>query len=247
MRPTLLALALACAALTPTTHAQALANVPGVSIEDTQPESDTPTPAEPVVMGPVQEDQTPAPEMGEAEVSEKESLPLPPIEQRALGSDPETDSSATQGVGGWVRTGLALGAVLGLMLVLRALMVRASRRSGLIGELGAGGRAPSGVLSVLGRYPVARGHSLVLLQLDTRVLLLEQSSDGFRTLTEVTEADEVASILMKTRDEEGASQAARFNAMLRDLEDDPRTLDDEDDYTADQLAERVRRIRGMTA
>lgn len=252
MRSTLLALALTCAALTPTTHAQLLANTPGVSIEDPQSHDDALAPEERAVMGPALADEAAAPAESDADeadtrVSDTESLPLPAIEQRALGSAPDTETTASQGVGGWVRTVLALGAVLGLLLVLRAIVVRASRRSGLVGELGAGGRAPSGVLSVLGRYPVARGRSLVLLQLDTRVLLLEQSSDGFKTLSEVTEPDEVASILTKTRDEEGASQAARFNAMLRDLEDDPRTLHDDDDFTADQLTERVRRIRGMTA
>ncbi len=178
-------------------------------------------------------------------VSETESLPLPPIERRTLGATPEnvTTASDVTDVEGWLRTGLALAGVIGLLIVFRFVLVRAGRRRGLGGALGAGGRAPSGVLSVLGRYPIARGRSLVLLQLDTRVLLLDQSSDGFKTLSEITDEREVASILMKTRDEEGASQVARFNGMLREMESDPRTLDDQ--YTTDELSERVRRMRGL--
>ncbi len=62
---------------------------------------------------------------------------------------------------------------------------------------------------------------LVLMKLDRRVLLLSQTSAGFATLSEITDADDVASILSKSRDEEGESLTARFGAMLRRLERDP--------------------------
>lgn len=184
-------------------------------------------------------------EIEEPDIATAEKLPLPPIERRSLGIVPENGAAASdlQDTTGWVRTGLALAGVIALLLGFRWMVLRAGKRSGLVGELSAGGRSPSGVLRVLGRYPIARGRSLVILQLDTRVLLLDQSSDGFKTLSEITEPEEVASILMKTRDEEGASQAARFSGMLREMESDPRALDDT--YTTDQLTDRVRRIRGM--
>ena len=86
----------------------------------------------------------------------------------------------------------------------------------------------SGVLSVLGRYPVARGTTLVLFRLDRRVLLVSQtkltglsrfgSTTTMQTLCEITDPAEVASILAKTGDASGpsASIAARFEAELEE-------------------------------
>jgi hypothetical protein len=84
----------------------------------------------------------------------------------------------------------------------------ALKSGGLWAALGPGGRAPSGILEVLGRYPVGRGCTLVLLKLDRRILLVSQSSGGklsgvtMTTLAEVTDIEDVASILLKTRDAE---------------------------------------------
>jgi hypothetical protein len=71
----------------------------------------------------------------------------------------------------------------------------------------------------------------VLLKLDRRVLLLSQTSGGrlggtgFATLAEITDPEEVASILVKARDDEGDSMAERFRSMLsrydRDLSAEP--------------------------
>ncbi len=179
---------------------------------------------------------------------ESTPLPVPQQELLPLGSSPQSDAQggAILGGAGWLRTVVALAGVIGLILGLRVLLVRVGKRSGLMGQLGAGGRAPSGVLSVLGRYPVSKGHTLVLLQVDRKVLLLNQTSAGFQTLTEIAEADDVASILMKTRDEEGISEAARFNRMLREMESDPQTAA-EPVYSADDLSQRLGRIREMSA
>jgi len=152
-----------------------------------------------------------------------ESLPLgAPAQLEGVGAE-------SQGMGltfadNWVgRTVLALALVIGLAVLLRGLLRRAaSTGGGLAGQLTAGGRAPSGLLSVLGRYPVARGQTLVLLKVDRRVLLLCQTAAGFRPLSEITDPEEVASILMTARDEEGTSMAARFQTVMRDMERDPR-------------------------
>lgn len=130
------------------------------------------------------------------------------------------------GVSTWWRTGLALGGVVGLIVVLGGVTrIVARGRGGLLGALGAGGNAPAGVIEILGRYPVGRGQSLVLLKLDRRVLLLSQgvggrlgAGGGFKTLCEVTDADEVASILLKTRDERSETLCRRFNAMLHSFD-----------------------------
>lgn len=157
-------------------------------------------------------------------------LPLPTREQRPLGpfATGEGDSAGSTADRTSVfsvdtlRTAGALLLVLGLIVGLRFALKRAARGGGgVAGQLGAGGRAPSGVLSVLGRYPVARGQMLVLLQLDRRILLVSQSGAGFQTLCEITDPEEVASLLVRTRDEEGDSLAGRFRTLLRRFERDP--------------------------
>jgi hypothetical protein len=152
-----------------------------------------------------------------------ESRPLAPAAHRhqpqndsaPLGKTDSTLSATT------VQTAASLAGVVALIVVLGVTVRLVSRRSGgLMAALGAGGRAPSGILEVLGRYPVGRGSTLILLKMDRRVLLLCQGRAGklggatMTTLTEVTDAEDVASILLKVRDEEGDSLARKFQGML---------------------------------
>lgn len=148
---------------------------------------------------------------------------LPAIESRPLGG-PRASQPAPRpaGVGdaSMLTTGLALAAVVGAILVIGLVVRRVARgQGGLMSQLGPGGRAPAGVLEVLGRYPVSRGASLVLLKLDRRILLVAQSQGrksgvSMSTLAELTDPEEVASLLVKTREEEGASMARRFQAII---------------------------------
>ena len=162
-----------------------------------------------------------------AAATSRESRPLGPApkaapgDERAAAIEPaKTPNSALRTIGG-------LAVVLGLIFVMRWAIVRgARRRGGLMGQLGAGGRAPSGLLEVLGRYPVARGQTLSLVRLDRRVLLLSQSSSGFTTLAEVTSPDDVASILMKAADEDGVSMTHRFQKLLKGMERDPSLVEE---------------------
>ncbi|MEM1167382.1 MAG: flagellar biosynthetic protein FliO [Planctomycetota bacterium] len=192
-----------------------------------------------------------------------------------LSQSADESSSSAEDWGGWARTVGALAIVLGLIFGMKLVLQRsAGAIGGLRNSLGAGGRAPSGVVFVLGRYPIARGHSLVLMKVDRRVLVLDQSSSGFRTLTEIVDAEEVASILVKTRDEEGESMASKFGEMLRSVERDPsfgeandsprsvrRAMSfeqdapgafdtppmDADEAARAKLESQLRRIRGLTA
>lgn len=186
----------------------------------------------------------PATQQAAPPIAEQAKSPLPPQEQRPLGSAPperaavrvtpnqtpeNSENSAENKPSGWFsggtsRTIIALGGVIALALILKFGIKRlAGLSSGLSSQLGAAGRSPSGVLEVLGRYPISRGQTLVLLRLDRRIVLLSQTPAGFSTLSEVSDPDEVASILMKARDDEGASLAARFNTLLREVEQDPAT------------------------
>lgn len=154
-------------------------------------------------------------------------------EQLALGGAPSQLPQRSAGAARtpsvfdhWIiRTAGALALVIGLILLCKKFFIRMSMNGGgVASQFGAGGRAPSGVLEILARYPVSRGHTLVLLKMDRRVLLLGHSAQGFNTLAELTDSEEVASILVKTRDEEGETMTARFNALLRGMERDPSTI-----------------------
>jgi flagellar biogenesis protein FliO len=166
-----------------------------------------------------------------------EQLQLGVVNDGALSTEPGTASTFD---GGIVRTVVALGAIVALILGIRWLSVRAARgMGGLRGQLGAGGRSPSGLLVVLGRYPVARGQTLVLLKLDRRVLLLCQTSSGFSPLAEVTDPEDVASILTQARDDEGESLSNRFNALLKSVERDPASASMDDLVVEQSLPEVV--------
>ena len=160
----------------------------------------------------------------------RERLPLGGLrtgERKGFG---DTAKATPMGGFGILRTLGAVAAVIVLIVLSRLLLGRVARvgNTGIRAQLGAGGRAPSGIVQILGRYPVARGHTLVLMKLDRRILLLSQTAAGFTTLTEITDAEEVASILSKSRDEEGESLTARFGTLLRRLERDPAMADTDD-------------------
>ena len=164
-------------------------------------------------------------EAGGVDVAGAEAARGPAIERRPLlPQHGRAEPASPGGAGSIVNTVLSLGLVLGLIFGCAAAFRRlsgAGGAGGLAAALGRSGRAPSGLVEILARYPTGRGHTLVLLRLDRRVLLLSQSVSGrlgrhasFSTLSEITDAEEVASILAKAQDEEGESMASRFQSLL---------------------------------
>lgn len=151
-----------------------------------------------------------------------ESRPLGAAAPAAATGDKPAEKEGEGLFGGsFFRTAGSLAAVLALVFVAAVVAKKVSKGRGLAGAIGAGGRAPCGVLEVLGRYPVARGTTLVLLKCDRRVLLVCQTAGKgltggatMTTLTEFQDAEDVASILLKTRDDEGDTLAKKFQAML---------------------------------
>jgi flagellar biogenesis protein FliO len=138
---------------------------------------------------------------------------------RAGMSEPASPTSAAS----LLRTAGSLALVLGL-IVGCAWGVSKLRAKGLLigGSIAAGARAPSGVLEMLGRYPLGRGQTLLLVKLDQRVLLLGQTVGTLRagggslaTLCELSDPEDVASVLLKAQDTADAASAARFQTMLR--------------------------------
>ncbi len=176
-----------------------------------------------------------------------------PSESRPLGAPREghpARQAADAGDASILTTGLALAGVVGAILVIGLVVRRAARgQGGLMAQLGPGGRAPAGVLEVLGRYPVARGASLVLLKLDRRIVLVAQthsrrSGVSMSTLAELTDPEEVASLLIKAREEEGASMARRFQDIISRESDVLESDTPRDDPSPRLLALRGR-VRGI--
>ncbi len=162
--------------------------------------------------------------------TETQSLGVPSAHHAgaAKQAQPKTSQAGASWTDHWIVRGFGATALLGgVLLLVRWGARKAAGAGGVAAQLGAGGRAPAGVLSVLGRYPVSRGHSLVLLKLDRRVLLLGQSPAGFTTLSELNDPDDVASVLAKTADADGTGLTRRFNDMLRGLERDPKLVESE--------------------
>ncbi len=116
----------------------------------------------------------------------------------------------------------ALAAVIGLILLAKSV---ASRYFPNILRLGgaAGSDRPSGVIEVLARYPLpggGRGQQLIVLKFARRVLLAHQAGSTVRTLSEMTDPNEVAALLARL--EAGANDKSqhKFRAALERFEDE---------------------------
>lgn len=191
------------------------------------------------------ETEIPAPIVSAPKPAPRDSRPLGP--SQATGSLEEGVRMAPVAGPNVVRTVASLGAVLGVIFAGAAIFKKfAGRNQSLAGSLGAAGKSPAGILEIIGRYPLNRGNTLVLLRLDNRVLLLSQSISAsgrglirpgavsLNTLCEVTGAADVASILAKARDAEGESINARFQSILSDYSagDEPIVPDPEKEAVA---------------
>jgi hypothetical protein len=150
-----------------------------------------------------------------------EALPLGamPAGQITEHGRPLLTEPQRQSQGSSIGTVPALALVLGLAISCAgAYRWIASRSGGLAARAGAPG-APAGILDLLGRYPMGRGQSLLLLRVDRRILLVSQSAGArvgaapaLATLCEITDPDEVASITAKASSSQGGfgSVIARF-------------------------------------
>jgi hypothetical protein len=146
---------------------------------------------------------------------------VPATESRGLGAAKPGGEGTKAAKAPVLSTALPLAGVLSLILGAGAVVRFLAKRAGLKGALGAGGRGPAGILEVIGRYPIARGSTLVLLKVDRRMLLLSQTATGrlglgatFSTLCEISDPEEVGSILLKAQEAQGDSMARRFQGLL---------------------------------
>ncbi|MFO0833114.1 MAG: hypothetical protein U0637_14880 [Phycisphaerales bacterium] len=157
--------------------------------------------------------------LAEAQSMESKPLGLP----RAASSSvpPPATTPATLGSAA-MRTGASLAAVV-LLIGGAALGFKTLAKKGVIpSTLGTGARAPSGLLEVLARYPMGGGQVLVVLKFDRRILLVCQSAaKGLRRtglpinpICEISEPEDVASVLLKVRGKEQAAMAEKFQQLL---------------------------------
>jgi hypothetical protein len=162
-----------------------------------------------------------------------ESRPLGKPNSMLSGRPAETDAkpeSATGALGDLdprsndiTRVLGALAAVIGLILLTKTVVWRYFPNLLRLGGASGAGERPSGVIEVLARYPLpggGRGQQLIVLKFARRVLLAHQAGTTLRTLSEMTDPNEVAGLL--SRLEAGASEKSqqKFRAALERFEDE---------------------------
>lgn len=179
-------------------------------------------PTEPTTTAAAPAEQTTAASPTPATTPARRPLGMPESQPaRRIGPDAANPANSSPGT---LRTFGSLIGVLALLLLLAHGAKRVLKRKQSLNIMGSS-RSPAGVLEVLGRYPIGSGLTLMLLKVDRRILLLSQSGGGMlpmrrggasslSTLCEINDAEEVASILTKTRDAEGESIAAKFRELM---------------------------------
>lgn len=214
---------------------------------------------------PIDTDQASAPAVApkvadeDAQASAEEEKPLPPKELLLLGTSDGglfgRDSGAqrdTKQMGdGWLFSTLAaLGVVLALVFGLRWLL----RRGGIVTA-----SVPQGsVVEVLSRTTIAPRSHVILMRVGQRILVVNDSSNGMRTLSTIDDPEELADLL-------GAVDAARPSSMTKsfsgvmgklsnhwsateaELDSDPAVEHLEDGVTMDRTRGALSSVRGRLA
>jgi len=122
-------------------------------------------------------------------------------------SQPFAPAAGNSSSGGWaLQTIAALGLVIALALALRWAWVK------LTGHVPA--RASSPVLEVLSRTTIAPRNQVVLLRLGGRILVVGDSPAGLRTLANVDDPEEVASLLTAITAAQPTSMSQGFSQLM---------------------------------
>lgn len=131
------------------------------------------------------------------------------IEDQPLGRslDAASDEEVIQApTGGWALSTLAaLGVVIGLIFAARWAYTKMG---------GTVVARSSPVVEVLARTPVAPKNHVLLLRIGQRVLVVGDSSSGLRTLADLDDPEEVASLLQSVTADGERSVTKSFNALV---------------------------------
>jgi flagellar biogenesis protein FliO len=131
--------------------------------------------------------------------------PITPRRETAAG---ERALAPTSGSSPWKMLGallFAVGGIFGVAKVLKSLGV---------GPQGAARPLPATVCEVLGIMPLPPRHSLYLLRLGQRVLLLGSTGERLTALSEVTDAEEVASLVELSQSAAETADTSSFFSRL---------------------------------
>lgn len=131
------------------------------------------------------------------------------------GTAPEVGDLGISGEGASeaVEVGASLAGVILLIWVLRY-MIRRSRGETAGSRLLSGGRAPSGVASILAKYPIARGQQVVLLEVGRRILVTHQTAGNLTTLSEITDPEELADLRARIAGVDRTKREQPFDSAL---------------------------------
>ena len=165
---------------------------------------------------------------------EQTPLGTPAAEQRGLG-----DAASGSGSGGWVLSTLAaLGLVIGLILAAKWAYVK------LGGKVIA---RPSRAVEVLSRTIVGPKNHVLLLRVGQRVLVVGDSTSGLRTLADLNDPEEVATLLQSVESGKPASVSQGFHDLIGRFNRDYETQDERAEEGGDQGEARLDRTRDSLA
>lgn len=190
-------------------------------------------PADPGASPPLTgEDQAPTDQP--SQIPKQENLPL----GRSSTSDGNNASASDPTGGSWMlQTLAALGVVIALMLFLRLALQR-------IGAAPSS-RQTAGLVEVLGRTTVGPRTQVLFLRISNqRVIVASQTSAGLQPLTELTDPDEIASLLGKIESARPNSISRSFRQFFerfdRDFPDSGATRREEGGDREEHLIDRTR-------
>ena len=166
--------------------------------------------------------------------AEQTPLGTPAAEQRGLG-----DGARGSGGGGWVLSTLAaLGLVIGLILTAKWAYVK------LGGKVIA---RPSRAVEVLSRTVVGPKNHVLLLRVGQRVLVVGDSTTGLRTLADLNDPEEVATLLQSVESGKPASVSQGFHDLIGRFNRDYDTQDERAAEGGDRGEARLDRTRDSLA
>lgn len=167
-------------------------------------EADKPVPAPPTAPPPIR-----------GKLEDEAIRRRPAVTQRPAAA-PKTAPAPSQGLE-FARIATALGIVIGLILVMRWLAKRFFVTPGRNGA--------SRVVQVLSRTPLAPKQQLLMIQVGRRIVVAADSGGQMNSLCEITDPDEVASLVGQMLEERGAgspkSFGSLFSKMRRGFDDEP--------------------------
>lgn len=140
----------------------------------------------------------------------RERLPLGPTDATEGDREKLADGSSDQS---WMlQTLAALGVVIGLILLVRAVLQR----------LGGGqaGPAGKGLVEVMARSSIGPRTQVLFLRINQRVVVVAQSSSGLQTLTELSDPEDVAWLLGQVESSKPMSISRGFQHLMQRAERD---------------------------